>query len=90
MNLLVRIKNPAFWLTLIPALLLAIQVIAAPFGYEFDFTVLNQQLAAIVNAIFAVLTILGVVVDMTTKGFKDSDRAMGYIAPGVDVEGTDV
>ena len=33
-NWIVRIKNKAFWLALIPAVLLLIQVIAAPFGYE--------------------------------------------------------
>ena len=52
-NWKVRVKNKMFWLALIPAILLVVQVIAAPFGYDFDFVVLNQQLAAIINAIFA-------------------------------------
>ena len=76
-NWKVRFKNPAFWLALIPAVLLLVQVIAAPFGYSWDFAVLNQQLAAIVNALFGVLSILGVAVDMTTAGFGDSERALG-------------
>ena len=80
-NWLVRIKNKQFWLTLIPAVLLLIQVCAAPFGYKWDFVVLNQQLAAIVNALFAVLAILGVVNDPTTKGLADSLLALTYIAP---------
>lgn len=80
-NWKVRFKNPAFWLALIPAVLLLVQVIAAPFGYSWDFAVLNQQLAAIVNALFGVLSILGVAVDMTTAGFGDSERALGYSEP---------
>lgn len=83
-NLKVRAKNPSFWLALVPAVLLLAQVCAAPFGYEWDFTVLNQQLAAIVNAVFGVLAILGVVTDPTTKGIGDSDQAMGYDTPKED------
>ena len=80
-NWKVRAKNKAFWLALIPAVLLLVQVVAAPFGYSWDFAVLNQQLAAIVNAAFGVLSILGVVVDMTTAGLGDSERALGYSEP---------
>ncbi|WP_072500655.1 phage holin [Olsenella phocaeensis] len=80
-NWKVRAKNRNFWLTLIPATILLVQVCAAPFGYEWDFAVLNQQLAAIVNALFAVLAILGVVNDPTTEGLSDSVQAMGYESP---------
>ena len=80
-NLLVRIKNKAFWLALIPALLLVVQAVAALFGYRWDFVVLNQQIAAVINAMFAALAILGVVNDPTTAGVTDSDRAMGYSKP---------
>ena len=80
-NLSVRIKNKTFWLTLIPAVLLLVQVVAAPFGYKWDFGVLNEQLAAIVNALFAVLSILGVVVDPTTAGVADSTQALTYDTP---------
>lgn len=80
-NWKVRIRNKTFWLALIPAVLLLIQVVAAPFGYAWDFGVLNEQLAAIVNALFAVLAILGVVVDPTTSGIEDSAQAMTYIYP---------
>lgn len=82
-NLTVRMKNKAFWLALIPAVLLLIQVCAVPFGYTWDFANLGQQLTAIVNAAFAVLSILGVVTDPTTKGFGDSARAMTYEKPSM-------
>lgn len=80
-NLKVRIANRNFWLTLIPALLLLAQVVAAPFGYTFEIGGISNQLIAIVNAAFAVLTILGVVNDPTTAGFSDSALAMTYDLP---------
>ncbi|WP_298578851.1 phage holin [uncultured Olegusella sp.] len=80
-NWTVRIKNINFWLALIPALLLLAQVVAAPFGYKFEIEGINSQLIAIVNALFAVLTILGVVTDPTTAGVSDSYLAMTYDAP---------
>lgn len=83
-NWIVRIKNKAFWLALIPAVLLLIQVIAAPFGYEWDFVVLNEQLTAIINAVFGVLAILGVITDPTTAGVTDSKQALTYTTPKED------
>ena len=80
-NWKVRFCNPNFWLSLIPALFLLVQVCAAPFGYEWDFAVLNHQAAAIVNAVFGVLAILGVVNVPTTAGVSDSARAMTYTEP---------
>ena len=80
-NWKVRVKNKMFWLALIPAILLVVQVISAPFGYDFDFVVLNQQLAAIINAVFALLVIIGIPVDMTTDGFSDSKQALAYTEP---------
>lgn len=80
-NWKVRIKNKTFWLALVPAVLLLVQVCAAPFGYEWDFGVLSAQLAAIVNALFALLAILGIVADPTTAGVGDSDQALSYEKP---------
>lgn len=54
-NWLVRIKNKAFWVALIPAVLLLIQVIAAVFGYTLDLGNLGNKLLDVVNAVFAVL-----------------------------------
>ena len=80
-NWKVRIKNKTFWLALVPAVLLLVQVCAAPFGYDWDFGVLSAQLAAIVNALFAVLAILGIVADPTTAGVGDSEQALSYEKP---------
>ena len=80
-NWTVRIKNKAFWLALIPALLVFIQACAVPFGYNWDFAGLQTELLAIVNAAFVLLSILGIVVDPTTEGIGDSDRALTYEEP---------
>lgn len=83
-NWRVRIKSKAFWVAIIPAVLLLVQVVAAVFGYALDLGDLGNRLLAVVNAVFAVLTILGVVVDPTTEGITDSARALTYTRPGVD------
>nr|DAG20489.1 MAG TPA: hypothetical protein [Caudoviricetes sp.]DAU50729.1 MAG TPA: holin [Caudoviricetes sp.] len=80
-NWKVRFKNKSFWLALIPAVLLLIQAVAAVFGFTLDFGELSDKLLAVVNAVFVVLTILGVVVDPTTEGTGDSARALGYDKP---------
>lgn len=80
-NWTVRIKNKTWWLAVVPAVLLLVQAVAAPFGYQWDFGVLNEQLAAIINAAFAVLALVGVVADPTTEGVSDSLQAMGYEHP---------
>ena len=42
---------------------------------------LGNKLLEVVNALFAVLAILGVVNDPTTAGVADSQRAMTYAVP---------
>lgn len=80
-NWKVRVKNKQFWLTLVPAVLLFIQVVAVPFGYNFKLEALNKQLLDIVNALFIVLAILGIVTDPTTQGITDSQQALNYQKP---------
>ncbi|MBQ7418340.1 MAG: phage holin [Oscillospiraceae bacterium] len=80
-NWKVRIKNKNFWVALIPALLLLVQVVAAVFGYTLDLGELGNKLLAVVNAVFAVLSILGIVTDPTTQGVADSNLALTYDEP---------
>lgn len=80
-NWTVRMKNKAFWIALIPAVLLLVQVVAAVFGFALDLGDLGDKLLAVINALFAVLTILGIVTDPTTAGIADSERALTYTEP---------
>ena len=83
-NWKVRIKNKVFWIALIPAVLLLVQTGCSVFGVELDFGTLQDKLLAVVNALFAVLVILGIVADPTTEGLGDSKRAMSYEEPWSD------
>ncbi len=77
-NWKVRLLSKKFWLAIVPAVLLLLQAVATPFGYKWNFADLGVQLTGIINAAFAVLTILGVVVDPTTAGVSDSAQALQY------------
>ena len=69
---------------MIPTVLLLVQTACKVFGVELDFGNLQDELIAVVNALFAVLAILGIVADPTTEGLYDSKRAMTYDEPWQD------
>lgn len=76
-----RLKNKNFWLAIVPALLIVVQAVAAPLGYSIDIDYLGVQWAAIINSVFGVLSVIGIVNDPTTFGLGDSSRAMEYENP---------
>ena len=80
-NWTVRFKNKSFWLSFIHAVLLLVQVVAALFGFELDLGDIGNKLLDVVNALFAVLAILGIVTDPTTSGVSDSAQALTYDKP---------
>ena len=80
-NWTVRIKNKSFWVAIIPAVLLLVQVVAAVFGFTLDLGDLGNKLLDVVNAVFSVLVILGIVTDPTTQGIGDSKQALTYTDP---------
>ena len=80
-NWKVRLKNKNFWLALIPASLVFIQVFLAVFGLNIDIGDLGNRLISVVNAAFVMLSILGIVNDPTTAGVSDSEQAMTYEKP---------
>ena len=80
-NWKVRLKNKMFWVSAIPAALLCVQGVAALFGYTLELGELGDKLLCVVNAVFAFLATLGVVVDPTTDGVSDSTQALYYDKP---------
>lgn len=80
-NWTVRAKNKNFWLALIPALALLAQAVMAVFDIKLDFGVTVDRLLVVVNALFVVLALIGIVNDPTTHGLGDSDRALTYKEP---------
>ena len=80
-NWKVRLKNKTFWLAIIPAVLMLIQAVAAVFGFALDLGDIGNKLLTIVEAVFMVLGIVGIVNDPTTVGLSDSAGAMNYTEP---------
>lgn len=80
-NWKVRFKNRLFWVALIPALLLVAQTVASALGYAISLAGLQDKLLDVVNAIFGLLAVLGIVADPTTVGIGDSRRALTYDVP---------
>lgn len=83
-NWKIRMQNKTFWLALVPAFLLLIQAVAQVFNISLNFSELNKDLLGVVNALFTVLAIVGVVADPTTKGLSDSTQALTYSKPKED------
>ena len=77
-NWKVRIRNKLFWLALLPALLIIVETVMNLFALQTDTTPIRDRLLDLVNSVFAFLAILGVAVDRTTEGVRDSERAMTY------------
>lgn len=80
-NWKVRLRNPRFWATLVPAIGLLVQTFMAIFGVAVDFSEVTNNVLAFVNAALVVATIVGIVNDPTTSGFSDSTNAMEYESP---------
>lgn len=80
-NLKVRFKNKLFWLALIPAFLILVQAVASVFGFTLDLSELGSKLLSVVESVFVLLAILGIVTDHTTEGLGDSEQALTYEKP---------
>lgn len=81
-NWSVRMKDKTFVVGMTGLLFLLFQQVLAIFGINFDFTVINEQITNIINTLFVILFMLGIVNDPTTEGFVDSDRALSYTEKG--------
>lgn len=83
-NWTVRLKNKAFWVAIIPAVLLLAQQLCGLFGLNLDVSGVSEQLISIVGTAFSVLALLGIVNDPTTEGISDSAQALTYETPKKD------
>ena len=84
-NWKVRLKNPVFWLTVIPAVITFVYTVLGAVGVVPSLS--EDVVVNIITALISALTTIGVLVDPTTKGVGDSTRAMGYDAPNDDSAG---
>lgn len=80
-NWKVRIRNKAFWVSVIPMLFLFVQLVFNLFEVDVNMTDKQVIMLKLVDVVFAFLATLGIVTDYTTVGFADSARAMTYETP---------
>lgn len=81
-NWKVRIKNPVFWMTVVPSGISFVYCVLGAFGVMPALT--ESMVLNIFSAVITALTTLGVLVDPTTAGIEDSALAMTYSAPRKD------
>lgn len=78
-NFKVRAKNPVFWLTVIPAVVTLVYTVLGAFDVVPS---LSQDVVVnIITTLISALTTVGVLIDPTTKGVGDSERALEYDEP---------
>jgi phi LC3 family holin len=82
----VRLKNKAWVIAFVSQIMIVAQVILEGMNmlgwttFRLTEQVQNEVLI-LVNGIFLILSMLGIVQDPTTKGYGDSERAMTYKEP---------
>ena len=80
----VRLRNKRFVLGLVSALILFVQAVEKLFGLHLNLDNFSNNIAEVINSVFAVLVLLNVVSDPTTAGFGDSEQALTYSKPKED------
>ena len=81
-NWKVRIKNPVFWMTIIPAVTGFIYTVLGAF--EIVPALSENMVLNLATMVITALTTLGVLVDPTTAGIGDSALAQTYEKPRKD------
>lgn len=81
-NWKVRFKNKAWLTCFIGAVVSFVYTILGMFEIQPDVT--RNQLGEIINSLLMFLSLTGVIVDPTTAGIEDSNRAMSYEEPHCD------
>lgn len=79
LNLKVRFKNKVFVVAFAAAVLAFIYQLLGMFGVVPGVT--QDEIMQVITMLLDILVMLGVLVDPTTKGVTDSDRAMTYDEP---------
>lgn len=83
-NWKVRFKNKRFVIAFIAGLLLLVKQISVLFGYNLNTELFSTNINNVVDAVFLLLGLLGIVNDPTTQGFSDSEQALTYKEPKQD------
>ena len=81
-NLKVRFRNPAFWLTFLPTVTAFVYTILDIFGIVPSIS--KDNVVTTITLVISALASLGILVDPTTEGIGDSHRALTYDKPYVE------
>ncbi|MBI0577101.1 phage holin [Neobacillus cucumis] len=85
-NWKVRLKNKHWVIAFVSQVMIVLQMILSGLNMlgliHFELTqAIQSSVLTFINAIFVILSMLGLVQDPTTKGYGDSDRALNYKDP---------
>jgi phi LC3 family holin len=85
-NWSVRLKNKTWVISFLSQIMIMAQIVLEGLNMlgwtSFRLTEqIQNEILMLVNGIFLILSMLGIVQDPTTKGYKDSERAMTYKEP---------
>ena len=86
-NWTVRFKNKVWLTSFFSAILTFVYTMLGMFDIYPEVT--KNDIGEIVNSLLMFLSLMGVIIDPTTYGFGDSERALGYVEPYVDVPTND-
>lgn len=90
-NWAVRFQSKVFVISLVGVFFLLGQQVLSLFGIQWDYTIVNDQITDIIDTVFLLLALVGVVKDPTTEGMSDSKQALTYVKPKKreDTDGTE-
>ncbi|WP_144549906.1 phage holin [Bacillus sp. X1(2014)] len=85
-NWKVRLRNKNWVIAFVSQIMIVAQMVLAALHssgiIDFQLTdAIQNGVLTLVNAVFVLLSMLGIVQDPTTKGYKDSERALTYKDP---------
>ena len=78
-NWKVRLQNKTFWVAIIPILAAIVYTILGFFGIVPK--VSQSEVVNVLSLVVELLAVVGVVIDPTTSGASDSDKALTYEKP---------
>lgn len=78
-NWKLRLQNKTTILAIVSAIVVFVFSILRALGIETDIT--QEQVMGGVTTVLTILASLGILIDPTTSGISDSDRALGYDEP---------
>jgi len=79
-NWMIRLQHKPFLFALFSLILLIAQQVATIFGYDLT-SGMSELSTTILNIVLLIFILIGIVVDPTTRGTSDSERALMYRRP---------